>query len=65
MFAVCWLRTQIVNSTLNNNEMVKIANRAVQKIQGDCGALAPEKAGRDDDAEKQAVAVADFVVDRT
>ena len=57
--------TQIVNSTLNNNEMVKIANRAVQKIQGDCGALAPEKAGRDDDAEKQAVAVADFVVDRT
>lgn len=27
--------TQIINSTLNNNEMVKIANRAVQKIVGE------------------------------
>jgi protoporphyrinogen oxidase len=27
--------TQIINSTLNNNEMVKIANRAVQKISGE------------------------------
>ncbi len=27
--------TQIINSTLNNNEMVKIAKRAVRRIQGD------------------------------
>lgn len=34
-----WLAntTQIINSTLNNNEMVKIANRAVQKILGERG----------------------------
>jgi protoporphyrinogen oxidase len=57
--------TQIVNSTLNNNEMVKIASRAVQKIQGDCGALAAEETEGDNDTEKKAVAVADFVVDRT
>jgi len=57
--------TQIVNSTLNNNEMVKIASRAVQEIQGDCGALAAEKTEGDNDTEKQAVAVSDFAVDRT
>jgi len=57
--------TQIVNSTLNNNEMVKIASRAVQKIQGDRGALAAETTEGNNDTEKQAVAVADFAVDRT
>jgi hypothetical protein len=55
--------TQIVNSTLNNNEMVKIANRAVQLLEGGCGRLAAEKADADDDAGKQVVAVSDFVVD--
>jgi hypothetical protein len=47
--------------------MVKIASRAVQKIQGDCGALAAETTDGNNDTEKQAVAVAvsDFAVDRT
>jgi protoporphyrinogen oxidase len=57
--------TQIVNSTLNNNEMVKIASRAVQQIQGNCGPLAAKTTEGNNDTEIQAVAVSDFAVDRT
>lgn len=57
--------TQIVNSTLNNNEMVKIASRAVRRIQEDCGAFATEQAKGNDDAEKKMASVSDFVANRS
>jgi protoporphyrinogen oxidase len=57
--------TQIVNSTLNNNEMVKISKRAVETLQR--GLSCPNAKGMEGygDTEKQVVSVSDFAVDRS
>jgi len=58
--------TQIINSTLNNNEMVKIANRAVRKVLGE-KELTPGDAriGDDDAVSKTMAAIPAVSVDRS